>query len=201
MIRWLTRAVVVNVRSDRSLWSRLGFGILLFLCSCAHRQLPVLGEIPRFQLTSQDGQAFDSSTLAGKIWVADFIFTTCPGPCPMMSSHMRRVQTETTGLNDVRLLSFTVDPAHDTPEVLAAYSKHFLAQPGRWFFLTGEQKKLNDLGLNAFHLNAVDGNLDHSTRFALIDRNSRIRGYYGFSDDDFPQRLLADLRQLEREKS
>jgi len=194
---------MIRMWNDRSLWSRLGFGIplMVVLGSCAHRQLPVLGEIPRFQLTAQDGQAFDSSSLAGKIWVADFIFTTCPGPCPMMSSHMRRVQTETAGLNDVRLLSFTVDPAHDTPEVLAAYSKHFLAQPDRWFFLTGEQKKLNDLGLNAFHLNAVDGSLDHSTRFALIDRSSHIRGYYGFSDDDFPQRLLTDLRQLEREKS
>lgn len=175
--------------------------VVLTLAACAHRQLPVLGQIPPFRLTSQDGRPFDSASLAGKVWVADFIFTTCPGPCPMMSSHMRRIQTETAALHDVRLLSFTVDPAHDTPEVLAAYSKHFLAQSGRWFFLTGDQKKLNDLGLNAFHLNAVDGSLDHSTRFALIDRNCRIRGYYGFSDDDFPQRLLTDLRQLEREQS
>lgn len=174
----------------------------LFLAACSGgKPLPVLGQIPAFQLTAQDNQAFDSRTLAGKVWVADFIFTTCPGPCPMMSSRMRQIQTATAALPDVRLVSFTVDPAHDTPPVLAEYSKHFLAQPGRWYFLTGDQARLNDLGLNAFHLNPVDGNLDHSTRFTLIDRRGRIRGYYAFSDDDFPKRLVADVRALDREPS
>ena len=173
----------------------------LLVAGCSGRNLPVLGEIPQFQLTAQDGQAFDSRTLAGKVWVADFIFTTCPGPCPMMSSRMRQIQSATAGLSDVRLVSFTVDPAHDTPPVLAEYAKHFLAQAGRWYFLTGEPARLNDLGLNAFHLNRVDGTLDHSTRFTLIDRRGRIRGYYSFSDDDFPKRLIADLRSLDRERS
>lgn len=163
--------------------------------------LPILGQIPSFQLTAQDGKLFDSHLLHGKVWVADFIYTSCPGPCPMMSSRMRQVQTATAGLPDVRLVSFTVDPAHDTPPVLAEYSRHFLAQPDRWFFLTGEQSRLNDLGLNAFHLNAVDGKFDHSTRFALVDREGRIRGYYAFGDDDFPKRLIADTRRLERQRS
>lgn len=113
---------------------------------------------------------------------------------------MRQVETETRDLADVRLVSFTVDPARDTPPVLDAYAKHFLAPPGRWFFLTGEPGRLDHLGLNVFHLNRVDGSLDHSTRFTLIDRKGRIRGYYGFSDRDFPSRLLADVRRLEREK-
>ncbi len=173
----------------------------LLLAGCSGKPLPVFGQIPEFQLTDQNGQPFDSRMLAGKVWVADFIFTTCPGPCPMMSSRMRQVQTATADLGDVRLISFTVDPAHDTPPVLAEYSKHFLAQPGRWFFLTGAQERLNDLGLNAFHLNPVDGNLDHSTRFALVDRQARIRGYYAFSDGDFPKQLIADVRSLERERS
>ena len=175
--------------------------VVLALAGCGGKPLPVLGQIPEFQLMSQDGQVFDSRTLAGKVWVADFIFTNCPGPCPMMSSRMRQVQTATSDLADVRLVSFTVDPAHDTPSVLAAYSMHYLAQSGRWFFLTGEQSRLNDLGLNAFHLNAVDGKLDHSTRFALVDRRGQIRGYYAFGDDDFPKRLIADVRRLAREKS
>lgn len=179
------------------LW--LFFG-LLTACS-GPKPLPVLGQVPSFHLTAQDGQPFDSASLAGKIWVADFFFTTCPGPCPLMNERMRQIQTQTAGMPDVRLVSFTVDPAHDTPPVLAAYSKHFLARPGRWFFLTGPQERLNDLGLNAFHLNRVDGSLDHSTRFTLVDRQGRIRGYYRFSDDDFPKPLLADLRQLERERS
>lgn len=183
----------------------LGAGVLavlaLVLAGCGGKPLPVLGQIPPFQLMAQDGQVFEGGALAGKVWVADFIFTNCPGPCPMMSSRMRQVQTATADLPDVRLVSFTVDPAHDTPAALAAYAQHFLAQSGRWFFLTGEQRRLNDLGLNAFHLNAVDGNLDHSTRFALVDRSGRIRGYYVFGDNDFPQRLIADVRRLEREKS
>lgn len=174
---------------------------VLVLAGCSAKPLPVLGQISRFQLTSQDGQNFDSSTLSGKVWVADFIYTTCPGPCPMMSSRMRQIQTATENLPDVRLVSFTVDPAHDTPPVLAAYSQHFLAQPGRWYFLTGEQARLNDLGLNQFHLNAVDEKLDHSTRFALVDRQGRIRGYYRFTDDDFPKRLIADVQALDKERS
>jgi len=173
----------------------------LVLAGCGGKALPVLGQIPEFQLTAQDGRPFDSRALGGKVWVADFIFTNCPGPCPMMSSRMRQIQTATNGLADVRLVSFTVDPAHDTPAVLAEYSKHFLAQAGRWYFLTGEQGRLNDLGLNAFHLNKVDGSLDHSTRFTLVDRQGRIRGYYAFSDDDFPKRLIADVRALDRERS
>lgn len=161
----------------------------------------MLGQISAFQLTAQDGTLFSSRVLAGKIWVADFFFTTCPGPCPLMNERMRQIQTKTMDLSDVRLVSFTVDPAHDTPPVLAAYSKHFLAQSGRWFFLTGPQARLNDLGLNAFHLNRVDGSLDHSTRFTVVDRHGRIRGYYRFSDDDFPERLLTDVLRLERERS
>ena len=171
------------------------------LIGCGGRALPVLGGIPRFQLTRQDGQAFDRGSLDGRIWVADFIFTNCPGPCPMMSERMRQLQTQTRDLPDVRLVSFTVDPARDTPPVLDAYAKHFLAEPGRWFFLTGDPGRLDHLGLNVFHLNRVDSSLDHSTRFTLVDRKGRIRGYYGFSERDFPNRLLADVRQLEREKS
>jgi protein SCO1/2 len=71
----------------------------------------------------------------------DFRVTTCPGPCLRMSSQMRQVQTATANTPDVKLVSFTVDPAHDTPPVLAAYAKHFLAEPGRWYFLTGAQKQ------------------------------------------------------------
>jgi protein SCO1 len=175
--------------------------LLLLLSACTAHRLPVLGEVPDFQLTSQTGETVDRHSLMGHVWVADFIFTTCPGPCPMMSSRMREVQAATAGTPDVKLVSFTVDPAHDTPDVLAAYAKHFLAQPARWDFLTGPQPTLNHLGSDGFHLNPVDGSLEHSTRFVLVDRGARIRGYYSFTDDGFPQALLRDLNQLEREKS
>lgn len=177
-------------------------GFLLFLSGCARPQeLPVLGDVPGFQLTAQTGADVSLNDLRGHVWVADFIFTTCPGPCPMMSSQMRQVQQATADVPDVKLVSFTVDPAHDTPPVLAAYSKHFLAQPGRWYFLTGAQASLDHLGREGFHLNAVDGSLEHSTRFVVVDRQARIRGYYSSTDDDFLKRLLSAVRQLEREKS
>jgi len=176
--------------------------LILILAGCAAKTpLPVLGEVPSFQLTSQTGETFERNALDGHVWVADFIFTSCPGPCPRMSSQMHEIQTATAETPDVKLVSFTVDPAHDTPAVLAAYGKHFLAQPGRWYFLTGPQGRLDEIGRAGFKLNPVDGSLDHSTRFALIDRSARLRGYYASSDDDFPGRLLRDLRQLEREKS
>jgi protein SCO1 len=174
----------------------------LLFASCTNRSpLPILGEVPDFHLTSQTGNAVDRHRLDGHIWVADFMFTTCPGPCPRMSSQMREIQTATESTPDVRLVSFTVDPAHDTPAILAAYSKHFLADPGRWYFLTGPQQSLSDLGLAGFKLNAVDGSLNHSTRFVLVDRQARIRSYYASSEDGFVDNLLRDLRQLEREKS
>ena len=190
------------------LWSKLSAchaGILagiLSLAACTRTPpLPLLGEVPQFQLVSQTGQPFDSRSLDGHIWVADFFYTTCTGPCPMMSSEMRRLQTETAGMSGVRLVSFTVDPAHDTPPVIAAYAKNFKQDPARWTLLTGEQPVLNDLGLHTFKLNSVDGSLGHSTRFVLIDRRRQIRGYYLFGEDDFRSSLLRDIRRLEREPS
>jgi protein SCO1/2 len=114
---------------------------------------------------------------------------------------MRRLQQATTGTPEVKLVSFTVDPANDTPAVLAEYAQRYKADPARWSFLTGEIARLNDLGLNAFKLNPVDGKRDHSPRFVLIDRRRRIRGYYLSGDDGFPGNLLRDLRLLQKESS
>jgi protein SCO1/2 len=175
--------------------------LALLLSSCSrHAALPILGSVPAFQLTAQSGQPFDSQSLAGHVWVADFIYTTCPGPCPVMSSQMNRLQASTAETPDVKLVSFTVDPEHDTPLMLTGYGKHFKAEPARWFFLTGDRALLNDLGLHAFHLNSVDGSLAHSTRFTLVDRQGRIRGYYSSEEDGFMPKLLGDLRELEAGK-
>ena len=174
---------------------------LLVLESCIKPSpLPVMGEIPPFQLVSQTGQPFDSKTLDGHVWVADFIFTTCTGPCPMMSAQMRQLQNATAEIPNVLLVSMTVDPTHDSPAVLADYARHFKQDPSRWFFLTGDIDKLNDLGVHAFKLNSVDGSLTHSTRFVLVDGQMRIRGYYTTGDDSFMRQLLHDIRQLERER-
>ena len=175
---------------------------LAALAACAPvKPLPVMGSVPQFQLTTQDDKPFDSHSLDGHIWIADFVYTTCDGPCPMMSHQMRGIQNSTAGTPGVKLVSFTVDPAHDTPPVLAKYASHFKADPNRWVFLTGEMERLNELGVNAFKLNNVDGSLSHSTRFVLVDGKRQIRGYYISSDDDFPKRLLHDIKQLQSERS
>jgi protein SCO1/2 len=123
------------------------------------------------------------------------MFTTCPGPCPRMTSQMHEIQQATTA----RLVSFTVDPARDTPQTLAAYAQTHRASPERWSFLTGPQPALNRLGLDVFKLNKVDGSLQHSTRFVLIDRKSHIRGYYDTSEPEAIPKLIADVHLLEGE--
>jgi len=156
----------------------------------------VLGSVAPFELTAQTGQPFDSRVLDGKIWVADFFFTSCNGPCPRMSAQMRQIQDRLRDAPDVRFVSVTVDPERDNPEVLAAYAKRQGARDGVWHFLTGEKEKLNDLYRYQFKLGYVDGSLEHSTRFVLVDRTGRIRGYYGSFDDDMVTKVVADARRL-----
>ncbi len=175
--------------------------LAVLAAACTAPPLEVMGRLSPFQLTSQSGAPFDSKSLEGRVWVADFIYTTCPGPCPMMSRRMSELQRQTADLPDVKIVSFTVDPATDTPPVLAAYAKHFLADPARWYFLTGPQTELNAIGRDGFKLNPVDGSMMHSTRFTLVDRHMRIRGYYSSDEDGFMPKLLRDIRRLEREKS
>jgi protein SCO1/2 len=176
--------------------------LALLLTACVKpRDLPIFGDVPEFQLTAQTGQPFDSKALDGHVWVADFIYTTCTGPCPMMTTHMRQLQNSTAEIPDVLLVSITVDPVHDTPPVLTEYARHFKQDPSRWFFLTGGMDKLNDLGVRAFKLNSVDGSLTHSTRFVLVDRHRRIRGFYISGEDAFMPQLLHDIRQLEKDRS
>ena len=134
------------------------------------------------------------------MWVADFIFTNCPGPCPRMSSQMHQVQTALNDSDGARLVSFTIDPGRDTPPVLAEYATHFEARAGRWYFLTGPVARLNNLAKNGFHLGEIDGkSLEHSTRLALVDRTSEIRGFYLSSDQDAIPNLIADARRLLKE--
>ena len=172
--------------------------LVLLLAGCnREKPLPVLGEVPHFELTDQHGQPFQGSTLQGHVWVADFIFTTCPGPCPRMTSTMHAVQKATAAA--VRLVSFTIDPQHDTPEALAAYSRKFAADDTRWSFLTGAVATLNMLAFDAFHLGTVDAALEHSTRFVLVDGKGRIRAYYGFADADVVNRVAHDAERLRKE--
>ena len=111
---------------------------------------------------------------------------------------MARLQSESPG--DFRMVSFTVDPARDTPAKFAAYAQTFKADPNRWTFLTGPQAALQMLNRKAFKLGDVDGSFEHSTRFVLVDRMMHIRGYYGTSEEDGIAQLKRDLDLVLKEK-
>jgi protein SCO1/2 len=179
-------------------WIALVLSVLALAGCSASAGLPSYGVVPDFSLTDQSNQPFlSANVLRGKVWIADFIFTNCAGPCPRMSAQMRQVDN---ALHDIKFVSFTVDPARDTPEVLQKYAQRYQAEPGVWYFLTGSQADLHNLARNVFLLGDVNGDLQHSTRFVLIDKRSRVRGYYLTSDDDAIPRLIADAKHVEKER-
>ena len=160
--------------------------------------------MPKFELVNQDAQSFGSEQLAGKIWVADFIFTTCPGPCPIISTRMSELQ-KPLGKSDVHLVSVSVDPEKDTPKVLRVYAGKLRIQPLRWDFLTGSKAAIYSLTRDGFKLGLSDGSEEegvpvHSTRFVLVDRRGIIRGYYDALAPDAVTKLLADTNHLLREQ-
>jgi len=176
------------------------------------RTLPSLGSIPAFTLTDQRGAAFSSTALAGKAWVASFIFTHCRETCPRMTARMLQLQdrigAEPRLAESVRLVSFTIDPERDKPPVLEAYSKGYGADDAVWTFLTGDAGDIGRLCQESFRLPLGGGGshdagappgLIHSDRFVLVDPSGRVRGYYspiGADAEAELRRLLGDLRTL-----
>jgi cytochrome oxidase Cu insertion factor (SCO1/SenC/PrrC family) len=118
--------------------------------------LPRLWAVPDFALIERSGQAVTRADLLGKVWITSVIFTRCVNECPVISNHMAQLQEALAHEPDVRLVSITVDPAYDTPEVLARYAQSFAAQPQRWFFLTGDQASIYRLVREGFRLGLVD---------------------------------------------
>jgi cytochrome oxidase Cu insertion factor (SCO1/SenC/PrrC family) len=169
-----------------------------------NRNISSYGTLPSFELVNQDALPFGSAQLAGKIWIADFIFTTCPGPCPIISSRMSELQ-KPLEKSDVHLVTFSVDPEKDTPEVLRGYAEKLNAQPKRWDFLTGPRAAIYSLMRDGFKLAVSDGSDEqgmpiHTTRVALVDRRGTIRGYYDALAPDAVTKLLADTNHLLREQ-
>jgi cytochrome oxidase Cu insertion factor (SCO1/SenC/PrrC family) len=187
----------------------LTLGLLLWLrqlevTALRQRTVSSYGTVPEFVLMNQHGQNFGSAQLRGKIWIADFIYTTCPGPCPMLSSRMSELQ-KPLEKTDVHLVSFSVDPEKDTPQVLRGYAEKLQAEPGRWDFLTGPQSTIYNLSRNGFKLAVSDGSDEkgipvHSTRMILVDRHGAIRGYYDAAEVDAVTKLVADTIHLLREQ-
>jgi cytochrome oxidase Cu insertion factor (SCO1/SenC/PrrC family) len=166
--------------------------------------LPVLGQVPPFSLTDQRGETVTLDDLAGEPWIADFIFTRCTLSCPMMTTRMAELDDGRVP-PEVRLVSFSVDPDHDTPEVLADYARAFGASQ-RWHFLTGPKKEILALAVEGFHLalepEPPEGTappaepIAHSTRFVLVDGQGRIRGYYDGMTREGVEQLERDTALL-----
>ena len=148
---------------------------------------------PAFRLVDQQGQPFDSSRLKGKVWTAMFFFSQCTGVCPSMTDKIETLQAAT---NDPRVncVSFSVDPARDTPERLAKYAEKTHADPARWHFLTGEVADVKRVA-SGFRL-PFDKPTDHSSKIMLVDQAGTVRNYYESQDDAEMRRLAVDVRRL-----
>jgi protein SCO1/2 len=194
---------------SRSALRSVGAAFLVF-AACAPTKkddLPRFGRLPEFSLQDHRGHPATLAGLKGQIWVADFIFTRCGGACPAMTARMARLRREVP--DEVAFVSFTVDPANDTPEVLARYAANFKADP-RWRFVTGPQKDLYALSTDGFKLAAMevppaeqeaggDGPFLHSSKFVLVDRFGDIRGYYDSTDEDEVKKLATDIAHIRLE--
>jgi protein SCO1/2 len=176
--------------------------------------LPVYGVVPEFTLTERSGRSVSAADLRGTIWVANFVFTACPGMCPGLSARMatlqQRLESEGEGgEHEVRLISFSVDPEHDTPGVLRDYADRFRADPERWLFLTGARDAVYPLVRDGFRLSVAElpaeaqagapEPITHSDRFVLVDPELQIRGYYHGTDSESVGTLLGDIERLRRE--
>jgi protein SCO1/2 len=178
----------------------------IFFAGCTEpaAPLPKRFEVPKFTLTERSGRPFDSASLLGKVWVADFFFTECPGTCLMLSNRMKEIHRATANSGDVRFVSISTDPKVDTPEVLRKYADS-LGADERWSFLTGPRTAIFELSIGGFKLALADaGGVDvkekiiHSTKLVLVDRHGWIRDYYdGVGDKPGEtERLLADIKRL-----
>lgn len=169
-----------------------------------YTETPTIAAVPEFQFTTQDGKEITRKDLLGKVWVIDFFFSRCPGPCPMMSSRLAEISKELKKAKDVRLVSLSIDPEHDTPAVLNEYAAKFGADPDRWIFLTGPKDRVEEFttkgmlqALSSDTKNPV--NTVHSTRFLVIDRQGQIRIARKLDEPELVQKLLIDIGNLLRE--
>lgn len=195
----LTLVLIPLVTAGLLFWLRQ-----MQVSALSNRPLPSYGTVPSFELVNQDAQPFGSKQLAGKIWIADLIFTTCRGPCPIISTRMSELQ-KPLEKSDVHLVSFSVDPETDTPEVLRVYADKLRKEPLRWDFLTGSRDSIASISRDGFKLGVSEEEEPgsgpvHSTRFALVDRRGTIRGYYDALAPDGVTKLLADTNHLLREQ-
>jgi protein SCO1 len=166
--------------------------------------LPIGREVPDFSLTERSGRTVTKADLLGKVWIADFVFTRCSGPCPTLSARMQRLQLHFKDQPDLKLVTFTLDPTVDTPAVLHDYANRFHADFDRWWFLTTDKEStMHDLVKKGFFQTVIPASdnkeLIHSEYLVLVDRQGRIRKPYLGTDFENQPQLIADVTSLLRE--
>lgn len=160
------------------------------------KELPVLGEVPEFEFVDTNFKTFSKKQLEGKVWVADFIFTTCAGPCPVMTKNLAWIHRSYVLEEGVDLVTLTVNPDYDSPQVLKEYADKHEADTKSWHFLTGSKDAILDLAYKGFKLGDEENPIYHSPKMALVDQKGRIRGYYMGTEDEEIKRLFKDIARL-----
>lgn len=196
------------------------FSLCILIISCGQngKKLPILGEmqtidrmedgelktdtfyqtIPNFSFVNQDSVIINNDSLKNSIYVADFFFTSCPSICPIMSKNMLSVYRKYEGNNEVRFLSHTIDPKHDTIPVLKKYADKLGVEGTQWSFLLGDRDTVYSLARNGYMNYAeenadIPGGVEHSGYFILVDKQKRIRGAYDGTDKQQVENLKNDI--------
>jgi protein SCO1/2 len=193
----------------------LAFGLVqLRSHSNAAQLLPVIGQIADFSLTNQNGRAVSLADLRGQVWVADIIFTRCPGPCLKMTKQMKALQDALPSGDQAKLVTLTTDADFDTPPVLKTYAERFQADPQRWMFLTGTKQEVAKLAIDSLKLSAIEKKPEerespqdlfvHSTIFVIADKQGQLRGVFettgeGIEPERVKEQILEAVGRLERE--
>jgi len=257
---WSTALLVLVGIGGGALWYWHGLGPRAGGDASPLESLGDFGTVPDFALMERSERPITRTDLQGLVWISNFFYTHCPDTCPLQSARMARLQGDFADERDVRLVSISVDPEHDTPAVLRDYAQRFGADAERWLFLTGDKAAIYHLAQQGFHLSAVDPEaappqapapppgaqsgtrrylqsrdrearhllspppfvallrwvfvprlawahagaehktLLHSSRFVLVDRQARLRGYYHSDEDAAMRRLRRDVRTVLRER-
>jgi protein SCO1/2 len=215
----LAIVALVLVGAGAVIWSRI--------IRLTEPEMTVDGAVPDFSLVERSGRTITRADLLGKVSVVNFFYTRCTDSCPLQSAHLARLQADLSGVPDLLLVSITVDPDHDDRDALASYAARFRADPRRWLFLTGPRPDIYRLAVDGFHLAVITSRpstpaaawawmrpasawahvdeaapriirLVHASRFALVDRQARIRSYFDGTDWGDVERLREVLGRLLR---
>lgn len=201
--------------------------LFIFLNSCNNQpeRLPILGEpfykkiktdkgfktdtiypfIPKFSFLNQENKVITNETFRNKIYIADFFFLSCPTICPKMTKSMKRVYDHYAVEKSLLFVSYSIDPNHDTPELLKNYAHLLGVSTDRWHFLTGSKEAVYELAVKGFYSpaypdNENPGNIVHSGGLMLVDRNGHLRGVYDGTSDEETDQLIKDINILIQEK-